>query len=157
MFKQSARDIMTKKVITAARDTSIGELSRTLIQNNISGVPVVDSGGILIGMVTDGDIITEDLEPIFPIYFDPLIISYAYMDNFEKFEKSMKEYLATPVEEIMVKRVKTVKQDTPVSEIARIMVKDRINRMPVVDESNKVIGIIARADILKSMIGETEK
>jgi CBS-domain-containing membrane protein len=148
---------MTKKVITAARDTSIGELSRTLIQNNISGVPVVDSGGILIGMVTDGDIITEDLEPIFPIYFDPLIISYAYMDNFEKFEKSMKEYLATPVEEIMVKRVKTVKQDTPVSEIARIMVKDRINRMPVVDDSNKVIGIIARADILKSMIGETEK
>jgi len=147
---------MTKKVITAARDTSIGELSRTLIQNNISGVPVVDSGGILIGMVTDGDIITEDLEPIFPIYFDPLIISYAYMDNFEKFEKSMKEYLATPVEEIMVKRVKTVKQDTPVSEIARIMVKDRINRIPVVDDSNKVIGIIARADILKSMIGEVE-
>jgi len=157
MFKQSARDIMTKKVITAARDTSIGELSRTLIQNNISGVPVVDSGGILIGMVTDGDIITEDLEPIFPIYFDPLIISYAYMDNFEKFEKSMKEYLATPVEEIMVKRVKTVKQDTPVSEIARIMVKDRINRIPIVDESNKVTGIISRADILKSMIGETEK
>jgi CBS domain-containing protein len=156
MFKQSARDIMTKKVITAARDTSIGELSRTLIQNNISGVPVVDSGGILIGMVTDGDIITEDLEPIFPIYFDPLIISYAYMDNFEKFEKSMKEYLATPIEEIMVKRVKTVKQDTPVSEIARIMVKDRINRIPVVDDSNKVIGIIARADILKSMIGEVE-
>ena len=157
MFKQSARDIMTKKVITAARDTSIGELSRTLIQNNISGVPVVDSGGILIGMVTDGDIITEDLEPIFPIYFDPLIISYAYMDNFEKFEKSMKEYLATPIEEIMVKRVKTVKQDTPVSEIARIMVKYRINRIPVIDESNKVIGIIARADILKSMIGEVEK
>ena len=107
-------------------------------------------------MVTDADIITEDLEPIFPIYFDPLIISYAFMDNFEKFEKSMKEYLATPVEEIMIKRVKTVRQDTPVSEIARIMVKDRINRIPVVDDSNKVTGIISRADILKSMIGEIE-
>jgi len=76
--------------------------------------------------------------------------------DFEKFEKSMKEYLATPVEEIMVKRVKTVRQDSPVSEIARIMVKDRINRIPVVDESNKAIGIISRADILKSMIGEIE-
>ncbi len=157
MFKQAASDIMTKKVITVIRDTSIGELSRILIKNSISGAPVVDGDGILVGMVTDADIITEDLEPIFPIYFDPLIISYAFMDNFEKFEKSMKEYLGTPVEEIMVKRVKTVKKDTPVSEIARMMVRDRINRIPVVDESNKVIGIIARADILKSMIGEIEK
>ena len=157
MFKQAAKDIMTKKVITASRETTIGELSRILIQNNISGVPVVDKDGILVGMATDADIITEDLEPIFPIYFDPLIISYAFMDNFEKFEKSMKEYLATPVAEIMVKRVKTVRQDTPVSEVARIMVKDRINRIPVVDESNKVTGIISRADILKSMIGEIRR
>jgi CBS domain-containing protein len=157
MFKQAAKDIMTKKVITATRETTIGELSKILIQNNISGAPVVDKEGTLIGMATDADIITEDLEPIFPIYFDPLIISYAYMDNFEKFEKSMKEYLATPVADIMIKRVKTVRQDTPVSEVARIMVKDRINRIPVVDESNKVLGIISRADILKSMLGELEK
>lgn len=156
MFKQAAKDIMTKKVITASRETTIGELSKILIQNNISGAPVIDKDGILVGMVTDADIITEDLEPIFPIYFDPLIISYAFMDNFEKFEKSMKEYLATPVADIMVKRVKTVREDSPVSEVARIMVKDRINRIPVVDESNKVQGIISRADILKSMIGETE-
>lgn len=139
MFKQAAKDIMTKKVITASRETTIGELSRILIQKNISGVPVVDMNGVLVGMVTDADIITEELEPIFPIYFDPLIISYAFMDNFEKFEKNMKEYLVTPVADIMVKRVKTVKQDTPVSEVARIRVKDRINRIPIVDESNKVI------------------
>jgi len=108
-------------------------------------------------MVTDADIITEDMEPIFPIYFDPLIISYAFIENFEKYKKDIKEYLETPVEEIMTRRVKSVKNDTPVSEAAKIMVRDKINRIPVVDENNKVIGIVARADILKSMVSEAEK
>jgi len=148
---------MTAKVITISKDATIGELSRMLLKNKISGVPVVDSEGKLIGMVTDADIITEDMEPMFPIYFDPLIISYAFIENFEKYQKDAKEYLETKVEEIMARRVKSVKKETPVNEIARIMVKDRINRIPVVDENNKVIGIIARADILKSMVVDAEK
>ncbi len=157
MAERTAKDIMTAKVITISKDATIGELSRMLLKNKISGVPVVDSEGKLIGMVTDADIITEDMEPMFPIYFDPLIISYAFIENFEKYQKDAKEYLETKVEEIMARRVKSVKKETPVNEIARIMVKDRINRIPVVDENNKVIGIIARADILKSMVVDAEK
>lgn len=157
MAERTAKDIMTTKVITIGKDATIGELSRMLLKNKISGVPVVDGEGKLIGMVTDADIITEDMEPMFPIYFDPLIISYAFIENFEKYQKDAKEYLETKVEEIMARRVKSVKKETPVSDIARIMVKDRINRIPVVDENNKVIGIIARADILKSMVVDAEK
>jgi len=151
------KDVMTRKVVTVRGNTTIGELSKILLKNKISGVPVVDDEQKLIGMVTDADIITEDMEPIFPIYFDPLIISYAFIENFEKYKKDIKEYLETPVEEIMTRRVKSVKNDTPVSEAAKIMVRDKINRIPVVDENNKVIGIVARADILKSMVSEAEK
>ena len=157
MKERTAKDIMTAKVITISKDATIGELSKLLLKNKISGVPVVDKEGKLLGMVTDADIITEDMEPIFPIYFDPLIISYAFIENFEKYQKDAREYLETKVEEIMVRRVKSVKMDTLASEVARIMVKDRINRIPVVDESNRIIGIIARADILKSMVGDAEK
>ena len=78
-------------------------------------------------------------------------------DDMESMLKDAKEYLETKVEEIMAKRVKSVKKETPVSEIARIMVKDKINRIPVIDEKNKVIGIVARADIIKSMVGDAEK
>jgi CBS domain-containing protein len=157
MAERTAKDVMTAKVITIGKDATIGELSRMLLKNKISGVPVVDGEGKLIGMVTDADIITEDMEPMFPIYFDPLIISYAFIENFEKYQKDAKEYLETKVEEIMARRVKSAKKDTPVSDIARIMVKDKINRIPVVDENNKVVGIIARADILKSMVVDAEK
>jgi len=155
--ERTAKEIMTTKVITISKDATIGELSRILLKNKISGVPVVDSEGKLLGMVTDADIITEDMEPIFPIYFDPLIISYAFIENFEKYQKDAREYLETKVEEIMVRRVKSVKKDTLISEVARIMVKDRINRIPVVDESSRLVGIIARAEILKSMVAEAEK
>jgi CBS domain-containing protein len=151
------KDIMTEKVITVTKNTTIGELSKILLKSKISGVPVVDDEGKLIGMVTDADIITEDMEPIFPIYFDPLIISYAFIENFEKYKKDIKEYLETSVEEIMIRRVKSVKKETSISEAAKIMVRDKINRIPVVDENNKVIGIVARADILKSMVTATRK
>jgi CBS domain-containing protein len=57
----------------------------------------------------------------------------------------------------MTHKVRTVRKDTPVSEVAKIMVRDRVNRVPVVDEDNKLVGIIARADIIKSMVNEADK
>ena len=157
MDEKLVKDVMTKEVITASKNTSVGELSRILLKNNITGVPVVDEDGVLQGMVTDADIITEDIEPIFPLFFDPLIVSYAFMENFEKYKKDIKDYLNIKVEEIMTRRVKTVKKDTTVSDTVKILVKDRINRIPVIDENNKVIGIVARADILKSMLSDAKK
>ncbi len=157
MSSNLVKDIMTKDVIAVRKNFTIGQLSKILLKNKISGVPVVDEEGRLIGMVTDVDIITEDMKPVFPIYFDPLIISYAFIENFEKYKKDITEYLETPVEEIMKRRVKYVRENTPVSEAARIMVREKINRIPVVDENNKVIGIVARADIIKSIVREAEK
>ena len=154
MAEKLVKDLMETNVISVTEDTTIGELSRLLLKYNITGVPVVDKNNKLIGMVTDADIITENLSPIFPIYFDPLIMSYAYIDNFEQRQKDIKAYLSTRVEEIMTRRVKAVKEDTPVSDAVKIMVKDRVNRIPVVDENNKVVGILARADILKSMLSD---
>ena len=152
MEEKLVKDVMTKNVITVNKDTTVEELSELLLKNNITGAPVVDKDGKLIGMVTDADIITEDIEPIFPLYFDPLIVSFAFMENFEKYKKDIKDYLEIKVEDIMTRRVKTVKENTSVSDAVKILVKDRINRIPVVDDENKVIGIVARADILKSML-----
>ncbi len=157
MDEKLVKDVMTEKVITVRKDTSVEELSQLLLKHNITGVPVVDKDGVLQGMVTDADIITEDIEPIFPLFFDPLIVSYAFMENFEKYKKDIKDYLNIKVEEIMTRRVKTVKKDTTVSDAVKIFVKDRINRIPVIDENNKVVGIVARADILKSMLSDAEK
>jgi len=157
MEEKQVKDVMAKKVICVSKDTTVGKLSEILLKNNITGAPVIDKNGILEGMVTDADIITEDIEPVFPLYFDPLIVSYAFIENFEKYKKTIDDYLNLKVEDIMTRRIRTVKKDTPVSDAVKIMVKHRVNRIPVVDENNKVIGIVARADILRSMLSGSKK
>lgn len=156
-MEKFVKDLMNEKVISVSRNTTVGELCKILLDNNITGTPVLDSDNHLVGMVTDADIITENIEPIFPMYFDPLIASFAYMENFEKFTLDVKEYLSIKVEEIMTRKVKSLKPDTPVSKAVQIMVKDRLNRIPVVDGDNKVIGIIARADVLRSLLADARK
>jgi CBS domain-containing protein len=152
MKELTARDIMTKEVITISPDTSIEALSEILIENKISGVPVVDGRGILAGIVTEADIIVRDTDLHFPRYFK-LLDAIIYLESLNKFRDNLKKHLATKVEDIMTKKVKTIKPDTPVSEIAEIMLAEKINLLTVVDKNDKVKGIVTRADIVKSMTG----
>jgi CBS domain-containing protein len=157
MEEKTAQDIMTKDVITISKDATLADLSKLLLKNKISGLPVIDEEGRLVGMATDADIIREDMEPIFPFYFDPLVINYGYIENIEKYQKDMKEHFETRIEEVMERRVKTVQKDTPISDVARIIIRNKINRVPVVDENNKLLGIIARSDIIESMVDEADR
>ncbi len=146
-----AKDIMVKKVITISKDASIGELSELLVNNKISGVPVVDSSGKILGIATEADIIIKDADLHFPRYFK-LLDGIIYLESFRKFKNNLKKYLGSRVEDIMTDRVKTVEEDTPVSDIASMMINNNVNRIPVVDKDKKVVGIITRRDIVKSMI-----
>lgn len=146
-----AKDIMVKKVITISKDASVGELSELLVNNKISGVPVVDSSGKILGIVTEADIIIKDADLHFPRYFK-LLDGIIYLESFRKFKNNLKKYLGSRVEDIMTDRVKTVEENTPVSDIASMMINNNVNRIPVVDKDKKVVGIITRRDIVKSMI-----
>jgi len=151
--EQVVKDIMVTKVITIKKDDSIEKLSKLLLDKKISGVPVVDDEGKLAGIATEGDLIIKDADLHFPRYFK-LLDSIIYLESLNKFKNSLKKYLGTKVEDVMTTDIKTVKEDTPVREAANMMIRYNINRLPVVDGDNNVIGIVTRADIVKSMIGE---
>jgi CBS domain-containing protein len=151
MSELLARDIMTKKVITIKRDASVKELSELLVKNKISGVPVVDEKGSLVGIATEGDLIIQDADLHFPRYFK-LLDSIIYLESLNKFKRNLKKYLGTKVEDVMTSKIKTVNTDTPVSEVANIMIRSNINRVPVLNKRGGIVGIITRADIVKSMI-----
>ncbi len=150
MSEPLAKNIMVKKVITINKNESVKKLSDILIKNKISGVPVLDDNGKLVGVATEGDLIVKDADLHFPGYFK-LLDSIIYLESLEKFKINLKKYLGTKVEDIMSTEVKTVKEDTPVSEVANIMVKYGINRVPVLNNKGNMVGIITRADIVKSM------
>ena len=145
------KDIMVKKVITIQKDASVEELSELLIKNKISGVPVVDSDGKLVGIATEGDLIIKDSDLHFPRYFK-LLDSIIYLESLNKFKKNLKKFLGTKVEDVMTAEIRTIKEEAPVGEAANMMIKYNINRVPVLDSKDGLVGIVTRADIVKSMI-----
>ena len=145
------KDIMVKEVITIQKDASVEELSELLIKNKISGVPVIDSDGKLVGIATEGDLIIKDSDLHFPRYFK-LLDSIIYLESLNKFKKSLKKFLGTKVEDVMTAKIKTVKEEAPVGEAANMMIKYNINRVPVLDSKDELVGIVTRADIVGSMI-----
>lgn len=147
MAELLAKDIMTKKVITISKDATVAELAKLLIKHKISGVPIVDEKEELVGIVTEADIIVKVSSLPFPISF-----SFAFLDSCDSYTKSTKEYMETRVEEIMSKNIKTAKENMPLSKVVNIMINNNINRIPILDDNNKLSGIITRADIMKSMI-----
>lgn len=151
MSELLARDVMVKKVITINKNASVAELSELLIKNKISGVPVVDDSGKLVGIATEGDLIVRDADLHFPRYFK-LLDSIIYLESLNKFKRNLRKYLGTKVEDVMTSKVKIVKEDAPVNVVANIMIRDNVNRVPVLDNDGNLVGIITRADIVKSMI-----
>jgi CBS domain-containing protein len=153
MPELTAKDIMIKDVITINKNASIEELSELLLKNKISGVPVVDDDGNMVGIVTEGDIIVKGTELHFPRYFK-LLDSIIYLESLNKFKNNLRKHLATKVEEIMNPKVITASPDTPVSEIAELMIRNKVNRIPIISKDKKLVGIITRADIVSSIVNK---
>jgi len=152
MAELLAKDIMTKKVITISKDATLAELAKLLIKNKISGVPIVDKREELVGIVTEADLIIKESNLPFPLSF-----SFAFLESYESYTKSTKEYLETRVEEVMSTNVKTAREDMPISKVVNIMINNNINRLPILNKDSKLTGIITRADVIKSMIKKSEK
>ena len=144
-----AKDIMTTNVITVKPSTTIEELSKKLMEHNISGVPVVNDEGDLLGIVTENDLISQNKRLHIPTVmrlFDAFIV----LENPGKIEKEIKKMTATTVGEICTKKVMTVTEDTAVEDIATIMSEKKVHLIPVV-VGKKIRGIIGKIDLIKGI------
>jgi len=146
-----AKDIMTKDVITVHKTTTVRELAGIIMQNHISGTPVVDDKGKLQGIVTENDLISQNRRLHIPTIlrlFDAFIPL-----GTSKLENEIKRISASTVEDIYTKEVVTVDEETPVEDIATIMVEKKIHLLPVVKQG-QLVGIIGKKDILKGVSHE---
>ena len=146
-----AKDIMTRNVTTVRAATTIEDLARTLMEHKISGAPVVDDNGDLIGIVTENDLISRDKRLHIPTVmrlFDAFIV----LESQSKIEKEIKRMTAITVNDIYTKEVITATEDTPVQDIATIMSEKKVHLIPVV-EGKKIIGIIGKIDLIKGITG----
>ena len=145
------KDFMTKDVITINSAATVEELARLLIEHKISGVPVVNNKKELIGIVTENDLISQNKRLHIPTIirlFDAFIVLGS-----GKLEEEIKKMAAATVEEICIKKVVSITEDTPLQEVATIMSEQKIHLLPVL-RNNVVVGIVGKADIVNAMSRE---
>lgn len=148
-----ARDVMTSPVVTVPESATIAEVANILVSKRISAVPVVDGAGKLVGIVSEGDLLHRveagTLRPqpwwLHVISGDrPLAADY------------VKSH-ATKVTDVMTKEVRTTDPETPLKEIAELLEKCHIKRVPIVNKDAELVGIVSRANIIQAIATAHQK
>jgi CBS domain-containing protein len=142
-----ARDIMTRRVISIRPDATILEAARLMLQHRISGLPVVDPAGVLIGMVTEGDFLRRaetGTERHRPRWLEFMLGPGRAAADFTHSH-------GRKVEEVMSDNPRSVSGDTPLDEIVSLMERHRIKRVPVTRDA-RLVGIVSRANLMRAMI-----
>lgn len=139
-----ARDVMVSPVITTSPHASVQDVAKTLIQHRISALPVLDHTGKLVGMISEGDLlhrVESNTERRRPWWLDALASSDTHALNYAKSH-------ARRVSDLMTKNVITAAPDTPLYEIAAMLERHSIKRVPIV-ERGQLVGILSRANIVQ--------
>lgn len=146
-----ATDIMTTAVVSVKPDQTLEEAIQLLSKNNISGLPVVDSENKIIGILSRTDIVkySSNLHIVSLINSSSWISPHTDVSQMTSIKKGFEKLSETRVETVMSKKIVRAKETTPGEEIARLMKKNKVNRVPVEDENGKLIGIITRGDLVK--------
>ncbi len=148
----TAKDIMTKDVVTVRPDTSLEELAGLLVKNGISGAPVVDDKGALYGIVTENDLIEQNRRlhiPTVVSFLDAAI----YLQSSKKFAEDVRRVTATKVGDICARKVLTIAEDATLTDIATVMSEKKVHLLPVV-RSGKVVGIVGKRDVVRAVAGQ---
>jgi len=149
---KTAEEIMEKEIISVTPDTEISRAVEILLNNHINGVPVVDESGALKGILCQSDLIFQQknisLPPILT-FLDGIIP----LSSSKKMDEEMKKMAASTVAQAMVADPVTVAPDTPISDIAMLMVEKHFHTIPVVQD-RKVVGIVGKEDILKTLVNK---
>jgi CBS domain-containing protein len=144
------KDLMTTNVVAVGTDTPLKDVADILSEFRISGLPVVSERGTVLGVVSENDILVKarGTEPLRGL------VGRLLAGDAVELEAKL---AARTAGEAMTSPAVTITPDRPVSAAAGEMVERRINRLPVVDEDGKLVGIVTRADLVKAFARSDEE
>ncbi len=147
----TAREIMTREVVTVTTETSLKELASKFVETRYSNMPVLDHKGKLVGVISETDLI-EQQKPLHIPTVMALFDGVFYLDSEKSFKEQVDRVTATTVGELCNKKPITCGPDATVREIASLMSKHKVHLLPVVEAGN-MIGVVSRLDMIRSMEG----
>jgi CBS domain-containing protein len=140
--------LMTRDVVTISSTLTLREAAVILSEREISGAPVVDSTGALVGMLSESDLLNEARKrAALPrtAVFGLLLVSEETLQRLYHFGADL------PVSQVMTKNIITITEKTSLHAASQLLVQKKINRLPVVDDSGALLGIVTREDLLKAV------
>jgi CBS domain-containing protein len=148
----TVEELMKTDVITFKPSDTIQHVAKTLRTHRISGAPVIDDQSRVIGVISEADIMKltatvpfPDIDPLNPF---PVFSLTSYMNKVKKIPDEIDALFEGSVKDVMSKKPVTISPDDSISAAARLMHKNDFNRIPVVDDEGKLVGLLARNDII---------
>lgn len=145
----TAKEIMTRKLVTVSPEMDVSELASLFWEKRISGAPVVDDDGKLLGIVTESDLIDQGKKVHIPTIMS-ILDSMIFLENPAKLDKEIRKMTGTKVKDIYSPDPVTVSEDTPMDELATIMADRKLHTLPVVT-GGKLVGVIGKLDIIRNL------
>lgn len=145
-----ASDVMTKSVVSVSPEATLLEMLGLMIQNQISGMPVIDDDGQLVGIVTEGDCLRRaelGTEKNHSSWTDFFSSTSTLADRYIRSH-------ARKVSEIMTMNPVTADKDAPLETVIQLMEKNRIKRVPIV-ENGSLVGIVSRSNVMKALMSRS--
>jgi len=150
MRKTNVADVMTRTVIVAREDTPFKEIARRMSEHGVSGLPVIDAGDRLAGIVSEGDLLAAEDGG----HHGSLILEWFIgRKRLEEIEAKGDDLRAR---DLMTRDVVKIGPVEPIDAAARSMLTNGVKRLPVVDEEGKVMGIVSRTDVLRPYLRDDE-
>lgn len=146
----TVKELMNTDIYSIRAREKVRDLLNIFVDKQVSGVPVVDDDNILVGIITDADILAEIREV--PSLID--VMTYVIVLNAEAiFLEKLYALLERPVHELMTKKVVSVTENATISDVAQILIRRKFKKLPVV-KGKKLIGVVSRGDVVRYMVRE---
>jgi CBS domain-containing protein len=149
------RDVMTTDVVTFRPDQNVQEAMQALVDRGVDAGPVVDDAGVVIGMLSTGDLIVEEARLHFPTVVNFLGVNVTMPFEHQQLDDSVAKALGASVGEVMTSKPVTIDADGTVEDAATLMHDRDVSRLPVTGDGGALVGILARGDIVRAIVTGT--
>lgn len=143
------RDLMTMHVTSVKPETKVGEVADLLHTQGLTGVPVINNAGIVVGLVTEKELFSSDSKLYFPGYVKVLQETQFVIGGHKELPYVAEQFTRIAAKDIMNQSVFFASPDMPVEELAKAFIENNQSPVPVADAQNKLVGIVSRSDLVK--------
>lgn len=150
----SVEEIMDREPVTVGPDDDVRSVLTALREHDLPGLPVVDSDDRVLGIITESDLVISDDETDFHLpHYVNIMGGIVFLESMKHFEERARKAFAAKASDLMTADPVTIKAAEDAADAGRLIATHHHNRLPVVDDDGKLVGVVTRVDVLAALTG----